>query len=178
MRSQNLKEYKTPESWNRGASFLKELFWLTIFKPIVKSSFPGSKWRIICLIIFGADIGKGIRLSSSLNVTMRWRLIIGNFCWIGEETWINNLALVSIAENVCISQGVYFCTGNHNYKKSSFDLMVKPIVIDSDVWIGAKSIIGPGYKIGKGSIITLGSIIREDIPENSIYKKNQIYNFS
>ena len=178
MRRQNLKDYKTPKSWHRGASIFKEILWVAIFKPIVKSSFPGSKWREICLIIFGADLGKGIRLTSSLNVTMPWRLKIGDFCWIGEETWINNLALVSIAENVCISQGVYLCTGNHNYKKTSFDLIVKPIIIDSDVWIGAKSIIGPGYKIGKGSIITLGSVISENIPENSLYKNNQIFNFS
>ena len=109
---------------------------------------------------------------------MPWRLKIGDFCWIGEKTWINNLGLVSIAENVCISQGVYLCTGNHNYKKTSFDLMVKPIIIDSDVWIGAKSIIGPGYKIGKGSIITLGSVISQNIPENSLFKNNQILNFS
>ena len=177
MRSQNLKEYKTPASWNRGASFLKESFWVIFFKPLVNSCLPGSSWRRICLIIFGADLGRGIRLSSSLNITMPWRLKIGDFCWIGEKTWINNLALVSIAENVCISQGVYFCTGNHNYKKTSFDLIVKPIFIESNVWIGAKTIIGPGYKIGRGSVITLGSVISEDIPENSIYKNHQIFNF-
>ncbi len=176
MRSQNLKGYKTPVSWNRGASLLKEFFWVLIFKPLVKSSFPGSEWRRIFLVFFGAEIGRGIRLNSGLNVTMPWRLKIGNFCWIGEETWINNLALVSLGENVCISQGVYFCTGNHNYKKSSFDLMVKPIIIDSNVWIGAKTIIGPGYRVGNGSVITLGSVISEDIPPNSIYKKNQIFN--
>ena len=96
MRRQNLKEYKTPQSWNRGASIFKEILWVSIIKPLVKSSFPGSKWRIIFLIIFGADLGKGIRLNSGLNVTMPWRLKIGDFCWIGEETWIDNLALVSI----------------------------------------------------------------------------------
>ena len=175
MRSQNLKGYKTPESWNRGASFLKETLWVLFFKPLVNSSIPGSAWRRICLIMFGADLGRGIRLNSNLNITMPWRLKIGNYCWIGEETWINNLAFVSIAENVCISQGVYLCTGNHNYKKKSFDLMVKPIIIDSNVWIGAKTIIGPGYKIGKGSVINLGSVISEDIPENSIFKKNQLF---
>ena len=79
MRRQNLKEYKTPQSWNRGASIFKEILWAAIFKPIVRSSFPGSKWRKICLIIFGADLGKGIRLSSSLNITMPWRLKIGDF---------------------------------------------------------------------------------------------------
>jgi len=178
MRRQNLKEYKTPQSWQRGASIFKEILWVIMFKPIVKSSFPGSQWRRFCLIIFGADLGKGIKFNSSLNVTMPWRLKIGDFCWIGEETWIDNLALVSISENVCISQGVYLCTGNHNYKKTSFDLIVKPIIIDSDVWIGAKSVIGPGYKIGKGSIITLGSVISQNIPENSLYKNNQILNFT
>ena len=55
--------------------------------------------------------------------------------------------------------------------------MVKPIIIDSNVWVGAKTIIGPGFKIGKGAVINLGSVVREDIPENSIYKLNQIFKF-
>ena len=42
MRSQNLKDYKKPESWNRGASFLKEILWIIIFKPMVSNNIPGT----------------------------------------------------------------------------------------------------------------------------------------
>jgi putative colanic acid biosynthesis acetyltransferase WcaF len=36
--------------------------------------------------------------------------------------WIDNLDDVSIADNVCISQGALLLSGNHNYKKQIFDL--------------------------------------------------------
>ena len=98
-------------------------------------------------ILKSPKIGKDIRLNYGLKVKFPWKLIIGNYCWIGEDTWIDNISFVTLKDNICISQGVYICSGNHNYKKTSFDLIVKPIIIDSDVWIGAKSIIGPGYKI-------------------------------
>ena len=175
MRKQKLKDYKLPNEWHRGVNIIIEAIWLIIFVPIISSSFPGSYWRKIILKVFGAKIGKGVRLNSRLRVKMPWRLRIGNYCWIGEETWIDNLDLVIISNNVCISQGVYFCTGNHNYKKTTFDLIYKPINIESDVWIGAKSIIAPGKKIGKSSIITMGSLVKEDIPQNTIFKNNKIH---
>ena len=176
MRKQSLKDYKLPKDFKRGKNFLVEACWVLLFSPIISCFIPGSKWRGYILKFFGAEIGESVRFNRGLKVKMPWRLSIGNFCWIGEETWFDNIANIKIANNVCISQGVYFCTGNHNYKKSSFDLIYKPILIEDEVWIGAKSIIAPGYKIGKGSVITIGSIIKKDIPEYSVFKNNSIFN--
>ena len=177
MRKQDLQNYKLPKNWKRGRNFLYETLWVIFFRPIISSFLPGSYWRKIILIFFGAKIGKGIRLNYGLKVKFPWKLIIGDYCWIGEDVWIDNLEIVKMLDNVCISQGVYFCTGNHNYKKSTFDLISEPIYIDSNVWIGAKSVIGPGYKIGKGSVVPLGSIIRKDIPPNCLYKDGKTIYF-
>ena len=173
MRKQNLKTYRKPDVHQRGENSIIEAFWIFIFKPLVGSFIPGSKWRAFILRLFGAKLGKSIRFNSGLKIKMPWKLLIGDYCWIGEETWIDNIASVKISKNVCISQGVYLCTGNHDFKKSSFDLICRPIIIESNVWLGAKSIIGPGRRIGCGSVITIGSIIKENIPKDSIYKNNK-----
>ena len=173
MRKQNLKDYTLPKNWNRGKKIFFEIFWIVFFKPIMSSSLPGTIWRKCILLLFGAKLGKGIRLSYGLKVKFPWKLIIGNYCWIGEDAWIDNLEKVHISDNVCISQGVYFCTGNHNYKKSTFDLISKPILIESNVWIGAKAIIGPGYSIGKSSVVTLGSVVKENIPPNCLFNNGE-----
>tara|TARA_B100000242_G_C42921604_1_gene427326 strand:- start:135 stop:668 length:534 start_codon:yes stop_codon:yes gene_type:complete len=173
MRKQDLSNYKLPLNWERGNNVIFEAIWVVLFRPIVSSFLPGSYWRKIILIIFGAKLGKNIRFNCGLKVKFPWKLIIGNFCWIGEDTWIDNLETVKISDNVCISQGVYFCSGNHNYKKSTFDLICKPILIESNVWIGAKSIIGPGYTVGKSSVVTLGSIVKEDIPSNCLFNNGE-----
>lgn len=174
MRQQNLYNYKLPNNWSRGNSFLYESLWVMIFQPIVSSFLPGSYWRRIVLTFFGAKLGKSIRLNIGLKVKFPWKLVIGDYSWIGENTWIDNIEFVRISDNVCVSQGVYFCTGNHNYKKPTFDFFASSIKVDSHAWIGAKSIIGPGYKIGKGSVITMGSVIKENIPPGTIYKNNKI----
>ena len=52
-----------------------------------------------------------------------------------------------------------FCTGNHNYKKELFDLILKSIIIEDDCWLAAKSIISPGSILKKGSIASLGAVV-------------------
>lgn len=44
----------------------------------------------------------------------------------------------------------------------------RPILIGSDVWIGAHSIILSGVKIGDGAVIAAGSVINQDVPANTI----------
>jgi len=86
--------------------------------------------------------------------------------------WIDNLAKVEIGDNVCISQGAYLLTGNHNYKEETFDLIVKEIIIEDGVWIGAKSIVCPGVRLKTHSILTVGSVLTSDAEEYTIYQGN------
>ena len=48
----------------------------------------------------------------------------------------------------------------------------KEVVIEDNVWIGEKSIILKGTKIGKNSIIGAGSVVSGEIPENVVYAGN------
>ena len=84
----------------------------------------------------------------------------------------NNLDIVKIGNRVCISQDVYLCTGNHNYKKELFDLILKTIIIEDDCWVAAKSIISPGSILKKGSVTCLGAVVSGTLKQNGIYKGN------
>ena len=84
-------------------------------------------------------------------------MIIGDNCWIGEEVWIDNISRVTIGSNTCISQGVYICTGSHDFYDDEFRLLIADIEIGSSCWIAAKSLIGPGVKIKDDSFIKFGS---------------------
>ena len=95
------------------------------------------------LVAFGARIGKGFVIKPAVNIKYPWKLKVGDDVWIGENVWIDNIGNVTIGSNVCISQGAMLLTGNHNYKSETFDLMIKPIVVEEGVWIGAKATIAP-----------------------------------
>lgn len=124
------------------------------------------------LRFFGARIGKGLIIKNHVNIKYPWFLSIGDHCWIGEQVWIDNLAPVKIAHHVCVSQGAMLLTGNHNYKKETFDLMVGEITIDDGVWIGAKSVVCPGLSLKSHSVISVGSVLTQNTEAYFIYRGN------
>ena len=87
-------------------------------------------------------------IKPSVNIKYPWRLTIGSFVWIGEGVWIDNLENVVIGDNVCISQGAMLLCGNHNYKKTTFDLIVGSITLEDGVWVGAQSVAVSFRSIG------------------------------
>ena len=111
------------------------------------------------LRFFGARIGKKVIIKPHVNIKYPWFLEIGDNSWVGENVWLDNLCEIKIGNNVCISQGAYLFTGNHNYKKISFDLLTEPVIIEDGVWIGAKAVVCPGVILANHSIITVGSIV-------------------
>lgn len=128
--------------------------------------------KIMLLRCFGAVIGNGVHIKPSVNIKFPWNLKVGDNVWIGENVWIDNLSMVAIGNDVCISQGVMLLCGNHNYKLETFDLIVKDITIDDNCWIGAKSVVCPGVRMNKDSVLCVGSIASKDIESNSIYRGN------
>lgn len=159
--------------FDRGASRLKEVLWVGIGAPLLCLFIPGSGWRAALLRIFGAQIGRGVVLKSGVRVKFPWRLKMGDYCWIGEDAWIDNLTQVTLAHHVCISQGAYLCTGNHDWSSETFDLIVQGIIVESGAWVGAKCVIGPGTLIQEGAVVTAGSVANGRLDSYTIYRGNK-----
>jgi len=168
---QNLQNFK--HTLNIGASKPKLILWYFANILFFKSSFPyPSIFKAFILKMFGAKLGVGIVFKPCINIKFPWKLSIGDYCWIGENVWIDNLDFVLIQDNVCISQGALLLTGNHNYKKQSFDLETGPIILETGVWIGAMSIVCPSVLCEKNAVLSVGSIARNKLSENTIYSGN------
>ncbi len=162
MRSQ-LAKYNSGD-YSPGVSLLKQLLWYYIGSPLFMSALvPVSEPKAKLLRLFGASVGTGIRIKQKVRIKFPWRLTIGNDCWLGEGVWIDNLAPVTIADNVCLSQEVYLCTGNHDWSKPSFDLILGAIRIEQSAWIGARGVVGPGVTVGEGAVLTLNSVANKSL---------------
>jgi putative colanic acid biosynthesis acetyltransferase WcaF len=160
-------------SWYQPGSPLKRMLWYVVnVLFFINPLNPSSGLKIFLLKLFGANIGKGVIIKPGVNIKYPWKLNIGNHCWIGESVWIDNLEQVALADNVCISQGAFLICGNHNYKSPAFDLIVKPINLESGSWIGAKSIVGPGVTVGSHAVLSLGSVASTNLEPYSIYRGN------
>jgi putative colanic acid biosynthesis acetyltransferase WcaF len=160
-------------SWYKPGSPVKRFFWHYTNAIVFKSGlFPFYSIKVFFLRLFGAKIGKGVHIKPFVNIKYPWFLTIGDFVWIGENVWIDNLANVTIGNNVCLSQGSTLLTGNHDYKKKSFDLSIKTIIIEDGVWIGAKAIICPGVICKTHSVLTVASVATKEIEAYGIYTGN------
>ena len=162
----NIGDYYPGSLFKRSAWYLTSL---VFFKNSIP--FPSSL-KAALLRNFGAKIGKNLIIKPCVNIKYPWFLQIGNNCWIGEDVWIDNLAVVKIENNVCLSQGSFLLTGSHNYKISTFDLIIGNIILEDGVWIGAKSIVCPNVTCKLESVLAAGSVATHDLEENNIYQGN------
>ena len=58
------------------------------------------------------------------------------------------------------------------YDRTDYVATPKEVIIEENVWIGEKSIVLKGTKIGKNSIIGAGSVVSGEVPENVIFAGN------
>jgi len=79
---------------------------------------------------------------------------------------------VNIGSHVCLSQGCMLLTGNHHYKKITFDLIVREIILEDGVWIGAKALVCPGVHCYSHSVLTAQSVATGDMDRYFIYAGN------
>ena len=160
-------------SWYQaGGNLITRLLWYFTNAIFINSAFPLSGVKVVLLKIFGAKIGKGVLIKPHVNIKYPWRLKIGNYVWIGEKVWIDNLADVTIEDHVCISQGAMLLCGNHDYKKTTFDLMVGNIYLKQGAWIGAQSVVCPGVVVGEHAVLSVGSVASKDMEPYWIYRGN------
>ena len=58
------------------------------------------------------------------------------------------------------------------YDRTDYVALPKEVIIEENVWIGEKSLILKGSKIGKNSIIGAGSVVSGEIPANVVFAGN------
>ena len=121
---------------------------------------------------FGARVGRKVVIKPGVRVKYPWLLEVGDHSWLGEDCWIDNLAAVKIGCNVCISQGAYLCTGNHDWSDPAFGLVVKPITLRDGAWVGARAVIAPGVEIGECGVAAAGSVVTKEIAPYEIHAGN------
>ena len=91
---------------------------------------------------------------------------------LGEQVFVNqgcyflDLGGISIGDRTMIGPGVTLTTGGHPVALAErYEFLTHaPIVIESDVWIGAAATITPGVTIGHGSVIGAGAVVAKDVP--------------
>jgi putative colanic acid biosynthesis acetyltransferase WcaF len=156
--------------YNPGGGVIKRSMWFIINALFFTNPLnPSSSIKVLLLKWFGAKIGARVVIKPGVNIKYPWKLTIGNNTWIGERVWIDNLDQVTIGENCCLSQEALLLCGNHHYGRTTFDLMITPIILEDGVWIGARSLLTGGVTCFSHSVLTAYSMTSKDLLAYTIY---------
>jgi putative colanic acid biosynthesis acetyltransferase WcaF len=160
-------------TWYKTGNKIKVILWYFVNQLFFANGFfPFYAFKVFLLKLFGATVGNNILIKPCVNIKYPWLLEIGNNVWIGEQVWIDNLAKVTIGNNVCISQGALLLCGNHNYKKTTFDLIIGEIILEDGVWICAKAIITQNVVCKSHSVVGTGAVLSSNTEEYGVYVGN------
>jgi len=121
-------------------------------------------WRRFILRLFGAKVGKKVRIQPSVKIWAPWNLYLEDYCSIGVEVDCYSVGKIRVGECTTVSQGSVLCTASHDYTVLHLPLIVKDIVIKPYVWLCAEVFVMPGVTIGEGTVIGVRSVVFKDIP--------------
>lgn len=128
-------------------------------------------------------VRKILQSKCGVNLEIEGEVLLGKFndVSIGNNVQINErsrLRNVIIGNDVMIAPEVYILHSGHNFEDTNVAMRFQgekfysKTIIEDDVWIGARTIINAGKKIGHGSIVAAGSVVTKDIEPNSIVGGN------
>jgi maltose O-acetyltransferase len=116
------------------------------------------------------EIGAGT-LIRSVNVPVELVVETGGELIVGEECRLNYGVSIGVVRSIRIGDRVRFGpyvmvidSDFHELHNRNVRPEPRPVVIGSDVWIGAKASIMPGVTIGDGAVIGTASVVTRDVP--------------
>lgn len=158
-------------SWYRpGRPLLVRVAWMVVSEAFFITWFPWpSRLKAVWLRLFGAHIGAGVVIKPRVNIKYPWHLVIGDHSWIGEGVWIDSLGPVHIGAHACLSQGCMVETGNHDWSKASFDLLVRSVVVEDGAWAAVRSTLLPGARLATQAVLGAGAVLSGDTEPFGVY---------
>lgn len=114
-------------------------------------------------------------IDQSTSVLAPLHINLGIFTRIGKNVFINHdctfldIGGITIEDDVLIGPKVSLITESHPLSPAERKaLIVKPIVIKRNVWIGAGATILPGVTVGENAVVAAGAVVSKDVSPNTV----------
>lgn len=114
----------------------------------------------------------GENINIEKHATFTPELSIGDNSGIGIDCEV--YGPVTLGSDVMMGPEVVIYTNAHCHDRIDISMReqgfseVRPVYIGNDVWIGRRSMIMPGVKIGNGVVIGAGAVVTKDVPDYAI----------
>lgn len=137
----------------------------------------GALLRYIILKNISKNIGVNVYIGPNVYIYNPENLSIGNNVSIHPLCYLECYGGIEIGDDVSIAHDVTILSVNHGYKDNFVpikdqELIMLPVKIENNIWIGAKSIILGGRTINSGSVIGAGTVLTKNFESNSVIVGN------
>lgn len=163
---------------------VRKLLWLALFYLVANrlpnTPMPGSglgmRLRIMCVRRIFKHAGASIKVHGDVNFGTGVSVSLGNYSSLNRGCWMGNDTV--LGDHVMMGPEVVILSGSHNFERTDIPMVLQgapvrdPVVIGNDVWIGTRTIILPGVRIGDHAIIGAGSVVTRDVEDWSIVAGN------
>ena len=113
----------------------------------------GMGWKRSLLRMFGAKVHPTAQVDSSARIYYPANLTMEAYSCLADGVECYNVAPVTVGAHSTISQGTLLCTASHDITDSHHRLVTAPIVVEDQVWIGARAYIGMGVVVRQGAVV-------------------------
>lgn len=153
-------------------------FWLILYLSLAKwLPATDNTYSIFAIIrrfrsVIGArcldHAGKNVNIEHGANFGTGAGISLGDNSGLGINCKVRGP--LTIGRDVMMGPDVIIYTENHETSRTDIPMRgqgstsPQHVVINDDVWIGARAIILPGVTIGRGCIIAAGAVVSKNIP--------------
>ena len=113
----------------------------------------GMGWKRLLLRMFGAKVHPTAQVYSSARIYYPANLTMEAYSCLADGVECYNVAPVTVGAHSTISQGSLLCTASHDITDSHHRLVTAPIVVEDQMWIGARAYIGMGVVVRQGAVV-------------------------
>ena len=99
---------------------------------------------------------------------------IGKYCLLTPGVRIASASKISIGDGCMFANSAYISDADWHgvYDRAIPVGNTAPIVLEKNVWIGDRAIVGKGVKIGENSVVAAGSVVVKNVPKNVVVGGN------
>lgn len=140
--------------------FLWALVQSTLFRFSPQRAFA---WRRFLLRLFGAKLESSSYIYPTTVIWDPAGVQIGQHTAIGPGVEVYSVDRIEIGSHCTVSMQAFLCTGSHDITDPQMALTHAPIVIENGTWICARAFIGPGVRLGEGSVVAACAVVSKDV---------------
>lgn len=161
---QQLESFRLPTGFRGRTAITVQLWWIVQATLFACSPQFMYGWRRWLLRLFGAQVGGGVLVRSSVKTTYPWKVTIGDYAWIGDDVVLYSLGEIEIGNNAVVSQRSYLCAASHDYKQTDFPIYAKKVCVGAQTWLATDVFVAPGVSIGEGTVVGARSSVFHNLP--------------